>query len=440
MALLSAVAMLSAPATAAYAASSPARHAGAGNGSAGASHTGVYPNVFARAGYSPHAIDARVNAAWQQLFHGDPGTEPGRHDGQTLYYQLTPDMAYVEDIGNQDVRTEGMGYAMMISVQLGHKHEFDSLWNFAKTKMQLQSGPTKDFFAWHTDTSGKIIDTGIAPDGDQWIAAALSFAAGRWGDGHGIYAYGDEARRILHAMWHQSDTGGVDMYDRKSHLPVFSPPFATNFTDPSYSLPAFYKVFAATDRADKNLWDSAYTAGEELLQKAANPGTGLVPDYANFDGTPYLTSANTPTDEAYNHNFQEDAWRAIANANVDAAWFGTKRWQTEYSDTLEKFFEGQGVTTYVSRYHLDGTPLSQGQNTYEPAHAQGLVAMNSTSAITATNHAKTEFVRDFWNTAVPSGYARYYDGMLYMLGLLYDSGRFRIWGAPAEHGHPRTLG
>jgi oligosaccharide reducing-end xylanase len=75
MALLSAVAMLSAPATAAYAASSPARHAGAGKGSAGASHTGVYPNVFARAGYSPHAIDARVNAAWQQLFHGDPGTE-----------------------------------------------------------------------------------------------------------------------------------------------------------------------------------------------------------------------------------------------------------------------------------------------------------------------------------------------------------------------------
>lgn len=102
-----------------------------------------------------------------------------------------------------------------------------------------------------------------------------------------------------------------------------------------------------------------------------------------------------------------------------------------YSNTLEKFFVSKGVSTYVSRYHLDGTPLAAGQNTYEPAHAQGLVAMNSTSAITATNRARMDFVRDFWNTPVPTAQARYYDGMLYLLGMLYDSGRFKIWTAPA---------
>jgi oligosaccharide reducing-end xylanase len=53
--------------------------------------------------------------------------------------------------------------------------------------------------------------------------------------------------------------------------------------------------------------------------------------------------------------------------------------------------------------------------------------MNSTSAIAATNRGKKAFVEDFWNTAIPSGQARYYDGMLYYLGLLYDSGNFRIW-------------
>jgi oligosaccharide reducing-end xylanase len=104
-----------------------------------------------------------------------------------------------------------------------------------------------------------------------------------------------------------------------------------------------------------------------------------------------------------------------------------KPWQTQYSNTLEAFFESQGVFTYVSRYHLDGTPLVNGQNTYEPAHAQGLVAMNSASAISATGQDKKAFLEDFWNTAIPSGKARYYDGMLYMLGLLYDSGSFRIW-------------
>jgi oligosaccharide reducing-end xylanase len=398
----------------------------------GSLHAGPYLDAFARAGYTKKQVDAKIEATWQQLFHGSPGTDSDRYDGQTLYYRLAPDLAYVEDIGNQDVRTEGMGYAMMIAVQLGHRQEFDALWNFAKTKMQLQSGPEQYYFAWHTDTTGKIIDTGVAPDGDQWIAAALDFASGRWGDRTGTYDYGQQAKQILHAMWHESDHGGVDMFDRKSFLPTFSPPGAVGFTDPSYSLTGFYKVFAEADPADRDLWDKAYTAGENLLRNAANPATGLAPDYANFDGTPYLRPNETATDNAYDHNFQEDAWRAIANVNVDASWYGVKPWETRYSDTLERFFRGQGVSTYVSRYHLDGTPLTAGQNTYEPAHAEGLVAMNSTSAISAADPAKNAFVRDFWTTPIPTGRARYYDGMLYQLGLLYDSGRFRIW---APHGN-----
>jgi oligosaccharide reducing-end xylanase len=431
-AILAAAALVASASTTASATESPAhRHGGIPGGAA---QTGAYPDVFARSGYPRWAVDSKVQAAWQQLFHGDPGTEPTRTDGQSLYYQLTPDMAYVEDIGNQDVRTEGMGYAMMLAVQLGHQREFDDLWNFAKTKMQLSSGPEQYFFAWHTDTTGKVLSTGVAPDGDQWIAAALTFASGRWGDGSGSYDYGAQAEQILHAMWHQSDHGGVDMFSATAYLPIFSPPFTFfNFTDPSYSLPGFYKVFAIEDPSDADLWAKAYTAGERLLRQAANPDTGLAPDYANFDGTPYFNPGDTPTDDNYDHNFQEDAWRAIANANVDAAWYGVKPWQTQYSNTLENVFESQGVTTYVSRYHLDGTPLSSGQNMYEPAHAQGLVAMNSTSAISATNKDSKDFVRDLWNTPVPSGQARYYDGMLYILGLLYDSGRFRIW-LPHHHG------
>lgn len=231
-------------------------------------------------------------------------------------------------------------------------------------------------------------------------------------------------------MWHASDAGGVNMFDAASYLPTFSPPGAVFFTDPSYALPAFYKVFAKVDPSDKPQWDKAYAAGEKLLQEAPNADTGLAPCYTNFDGTPFMWPGETADDNAYSHNFQEDAWRVIANANVDAAWDGVKPWQTQYSNTLQKFFEGQGVTSYVSRYHLDGTPLPSGQNTYEPAHAQGLVAMNSTSAISATNPNSRAFVEDMWNTAIPSGQARYYDGMLYMLGLLYDSGRFRDFSHP----------
>ena len=397
----------------------------------GAAATGVYTNLFAQAGYSNQAVTAKLNAAVAQLLHGAPGTAPDYYDGQTILYHLTPSLAYVTDVANHDVRTEGIGYAMMITLQVNDRVDFNALWNFAQTYMQIKSGPEKNFFAWHVKTDGSPLDTGVAPDGDQWIAAALAFASARWGDGTGKFDYGRQSETILHAMWHQSDTGGVNMFDRASYLPTFSPPWAVTYSDPSYALPAFYRTFAQVDPTDADLWNHAVVAGEQLLQNAHNVATGLTPDYANFDGSPHFNSGETPSDDSYTHNFQEDAWRAIANTNLDADWYGTKGWQTQYSNALEKFFLSRGVSSYVSRYHLDGTPLATGQNTYEPAHAQGLVAMNSTSAMTSTNANRMDFVRDFWNTPVPSGQARYYDGMLYLLGMLYDSGRFKVWSAPA---------
>lgn len=54
-------------------------------------------------------VNKKVSDAWNQLFHGNPKT-------QAVYYQMTPTKAYIEDIGNGDVRTEGMGYGMMIAL------------------------------------------------------------------------------------------------------------------------------------------------------------------------------------------------------------------------------------------------------------------------------------------------------------------------------------
>jgi oligosaccharide reducing-end xylanase len=36
-------------------------------------------------------------------------------------------------------------------------------------------------------------------------------------------------------------------------------------------------------------------------------------------------------------------------------------------------------------------------------------------------------VQALWDAQIPSGKWRYYDGMLYMLGLLHVSGSFRIY-------------
>ena len=114
--------------------------------SKGAFFTGEYPNLFMTIlGKSDQQINDKINLAFQQLFYGDDNT-------QRVYYSVNDDMAYVEDINNNDVRTEGMSYGMMIAVQLDKKNEFDRLWKWAKTYMQFQSGQRENYFAWHCKT------------------------------------------------------------------------------------------------------------------------------------------------------------------------------------------------------------------------------------------------------------------------------------------------
>ena len=84
--------------------------------SAGAWDTGVYRNLFVESGLHTAAeVDARVNAIFAQLFCGDP-------DNERIYFAsgnaTGEEEAYVLDVGDEDVRSEGMSYGMMIAVQL----------------------------------------------------------------------------------------------------------------------------------------------------------------------------------------------------------------------------------------------------------------------------------------------------------------------------------
>ena len=73
----------------------------------------LYRNYFAEAGVPKKAVKQKVDAAFQQLFHGDPKSE-------TLYYSAGQNangpLAYVTDVKHHDVRSEGMSYGMMIAV------------------------------------------------------------------------------------------------------------------------------------------------------------------------------------------------------------------------------------------------------------------------------------------------------------------------------------
>jgi len=378
----------------------------------GAFATGRCRNLFAEfLGRTDAEIDAKIGAAWQQLFYG-------RDDDQRVYYPVDGDMAYVADIQHEDVRTEGMSYGMMIAVQLNRQAEFNRIWKWARTHMYHADGPLAGYFAWHCRYDGTQIHPGPASDGEEWFVMALFFAAHRWGGGEGIFNYEQQAQALLRTMLHQGDRGDgtvTSMFDRQARQVVFVPhPPANRFTDPSYHLPAFYELWArwAADPADRAFLAQLPPASRELFRRAADPRTGLMPDYSNFDGTPHAVRGHG--------DFRFDAYRTLANVGLDHAWFAADPWEVVQSNRVLAFLAGQGPRL-PNQYALDGRPLS---DLYSP----GLPAMAAVAALASDSADGRLFVRRLWEMDIPSGRERYYDGLLYLLALLEVSGRFQIHG------------
>lgn len=392
---------------------------------AGAAVSGQYRNLFAETGHSPAATRLKVDAAFAQLFHG-------QRDSETVFYpagqNASGPLAYIYDTANHDVRSEGMSYGMMIAVQLGKKTEFDALWNWARTFM-YQAGtnhPARGYFSWSVQTNGVANDVMPAPDGEEYFVTALFFASGRWGDGPGIYQYRAEAMRLLADLKDRATITGPVGGDLRTGVALFSPaqkmvrftPSIENceHTDPSYHVPAFYELWSKwTAKADRKFWADAALASRDFFQRSAHPVTGLCPDYANFDGTPWAAPWKRDSTD-----FRFDAWRTAMNWSVDWAWWAKDKREKDLSNRLLEFFATHDLTHYGNQFTLAGQPLSAN-------HSTGLIAMNAVAALAATDTRAKPFVEELWAAPVPAGPYRYYDGLLYLLGLLHCSGEFRVW-------------
>jgi len=372
--------------------------------------TDKYRNLFKEyLGVSDAEIQGKLNTAWDQLFYGDDNS-------QRVYYPVGEDMAYIEDIGNGDVRSEGMSYGMMIAVQMNKKEEFDRLWKWTKNYMYQVDGPYQGYFAWHCTTDGEKLHANPASDGEEWFVTALFFASARWGDGDDILNYQAQAQEILETMLHkdEEDNGiATNMFDPDTKQVVFVPSGRNStFTDPSYHLPAYYELWARWAEQDNQFWAEAAQVSRDFFRQTANPQTGLMPDYAYFDGQPY--------NDDYHKDFRFDAWRTLSNVAVDYSWFGIDPWQKDQSNSVLDFLSSQGMGSYPNQYTITGEPLSAD-------HSPGLVSMAAVAALAASPEKGQPFVQALWNTDIPSGKWRYYDGMLYFLGLLHVSGNFRIY-------------
>ncbi len=376
-----------------------------------------YRNVLKEAGISQEEIDKRIEDSFQIFFYDEE---------ERIYHEAPDSMGYLTDTGNNDTRTEGMSYGMMMCVQLDKKAEFDRIWKWAKTFMFLEDGENEGYFAWSCQTDGKKNANGPAPDGEEFFAMALFFASHRWGDGEGIFEYNTQAKELLRACLHKGENGriGHAMWNRDNHQILFVP--GSPFTDPSYHLPHFYELFSLwAYEEDRDFWKEAARASREYLTACCHKDTGLCSEYANFDGSPMTETLPW----GYFGDFFSDAYRTAANIGLDAEWFGKDMGQCEVPLKMMRFF-GTDLEAVRCAYNIDGTPTER-----PVLHPLGLLSTiaQSALAIPYSEDAGSDFsearkwILWFWNQPLRKGVRRYYDNCLYMFALLALSGNYRIW-------------
>jgi oligosaccharide reducing-end xylanase len=337
------------------------------------------------------------------------------------------------------------------------------------------------YFAWSMNTDGTPRSTGPAPDGEEYYAMALLFAAHRWGNGQGIYNYQEQANRILSVMRHHPVMTGTGPFKVHPDDQPFNP-FGTPLTSPNNTERLQARANVAIELKGQGKTPPDYTlrssGGGQSTPLPTSAGPMLeeqhymvrfVPDvgpgntdvsyhlpafYELFarwgpeEDRPYWAmAADVSRDLFYKvvgpktglspdrNNFDgtqivwrnqptpfaADSWRTVSNWSVDYNWWHKDPHETELSDRIQRFLISESISTFADRYTLDGKPLST-------RHSVGMVAATTVGGLAATpGPDEKAFVEELWRTPIPVGDQRYFDGMLYLMSLLHCSGGFRIW-------------
>lgn len=380
----------------------------------------IYRNLFKEVGYSQKDIDKKLAKAYYDIFEG-----PKR-----VYFEDGENMGYVSDVKNDDARTEGMSYGMMVAVQLDKKDVFDRLWRWSVKYMQHQEGPREGYFAWSVNPHTKKQNSpGSASDGELYYITSLLFASNKWGNNTGIHYY-NEARRILDAMWKKDGTGNIYNLINTEHKQITFVPEGGgyNWTDPSYHLPAFYEIWILYAKdGHEEFYKECAEVSRNFLHKACHPVTGLNADYTEFNGEPH----STPWMPAA---FRYDSWRVPMNIAMDYTWYGKdKEWQEDYAKRFQNFLRSKGMDTYDDQFNLDGTTpdwILQAGPVKKLRHSIGLVSTAATASLVNPEKESADFVHAIWNAKLEpyeDGYFDpYYDGLMYLFSMMHLSGNYKI--------------
>jgi len=387
-------------------------------------------------------VDSKIHTVINRIF-GIGTNEPSPPvlgQGFRLYYELPqdPSEAFIWASDTNEVRSEGQSYGMMLAVQMNMQTEFNKLWKFADDKMRFRTNDGwNNYFRWQGTVSASannitvnFAQNGPAPDGESYIAAALYLANRRWGS-EGAVNYLAEAQSLTSAMLNNTASNGrTPVIDPQSNMVVFFPSgTAATFSDPSYHVPAFYEIFAQDGpQQDSARWRQIAQTSRQYFVSSANGNTGLHPDYAAFTGG--TVAGNAPHDQ-----FQFDAWRVMMNMAIDYTWTAPNASLKTQIEKYHSFFANYTTdaanNVSASLFRING---NLGTNTAGQDDGGGsstaLTAMLATGALVSDASNIQMYVDNAWNVGQQSGTYRYYQELVYALGMLSSAGWYGYdWSA-----------
>jgi len=173
--------------------------------------------------------------------------------------------------------------------------------------------------------------------------------------------------------------------------------------NPSYFAPGWYEIFSNYEGND--LWNRISYESYSVIKKAANPTTGLVPDWCSWEGAPVAY---------YSAEFGYNAVRVLWRMAVSYSWYGHSDAKAICSKPMN-FFSNIGAANIVDGYKLDGTPTGA-------FHSAPYAACAAAGTMTGTDR---QLAKAFYDECLATGADNYYGSTLRLLVLMYMTGNFQ---------------
>lgn len=298
--------------------------------------------------------------------------------------------------------SEGIGYGMLISVNMNDKPLFDDLYGY----YGIHLGPN-GLMNWIIDSSGNNLFglQGSATDAEEDVAYALILADRQWGSSGGIN-YMQQAINIINKIYEYE-------IDTVYNLPKSGDePGGIYRVNTSYFAPAYYRAFAYY--TGNHGWDSVINGCYNYLSFISNDTTGLVPDWCQPDGTPMPPC---PPLFTCKYSYHYDATRTPWRTGMDYIWYGDAR-ANSFCTLISAFARSQGSANIVDDYALNGTVLGI-------YHNNAFIGPFGAGAM-ATSGSFQNFCDSIYRENVLTYSTRwnYYNSSLKTLTLLVQTGNF----------------